>query len=93
VNRRSFLSGIALAVTAGLAVRQHRASRVPFRRPKVSHAAVIECERYELAPHAVANGFRLIKPAVRGKRVLLKPNLVEYSPVAPINTHPLLIAP
>ena len=29
---------------------------------------------------------------VQGKRVLLKPNLVEYSPKATINTHPLVIA-
>ncbi len=29
---------------------------------------------------------------MRGKRVLLKPNLVEYSSAAPINTHPMLIA-
>jgi uncharacterized protein (DUF362 family) len=29
---------------------------------------------------------------VRGKRVLLKPNLVEYRAGAPINTHPSLIA-
>ena len=28
----------------------------------------------------------------KGKRVLLKPNLVEYSPKATINTHPLVIA-
>jgi uncharacterized protein (DUF362 family) len=28
---------------------------------------------------------------VRGKRVLLKPNLVEFEPDSPINTHPLLV--
>jgi uncharacterized protein (DUF362 family) len=33
-----------------------------------------------------------VRPSVYGKRVLLKPNLVEYSPAAPINTHPMLIA-
>jgi uncharacterized protein (DUF362 family) len=33
-----------------------------------------------------------MKPDVRGKRILLKPNLVEYSPTAPINTHPIVIA-
>jgi uncharacterized protein (DUF362 family) len=33
----------------------------------------------------------LLAPAVRGKAVLLKPNLVEYSSTAPINTHPTVI--
>jgi uncharacterized protein (DUF362 family) len=28
---------------------------------------------------------------VRGKRVLLKPNLVEFEPDSPINTHPVLV--
>jgi uncharacterized protein (DUF362 family) len=32
------------------------------------------------------------KVAVRGKRVLLKPNLVEFSPGAPINTNPVFVA-
>lgn len=92
MNRRSFLNGAALAATAGLAVRQQWPSRVPWRRPNMSHVAIIRCARYELVHRAVEDGFRLLAPSVRGKRVLLKPNLVEYSPAAPINTHPLLIA-
>jgi uncharacterized protein (DUF362 family) len=58
----------------------------------MSHVAIIRCARYELVHRAVEDGFRLLAPSVRGKRVLLKPNLVEYSPAAPINTHPMLIA-
>jgi uncharacterized protein (DUF362 family) len=58
----------------------------------MSHVAIIRCTRYELVHRAVEDGFRLLEPSVRGKRVLLKPNLVEYSPAAPINTHPMLIA-
>jgi uncharacterized protein (DUF362 family) len=92
MNRRSFLNGAALAATTGLAVRQHWPPRVPWRRPNKSHVAIIRCERYELVHRAVEDGFRLLAPSVRGKRVLLKPNLVEYSPAAPINTHPMLIA-
>jgi len=92
MNRRSLLSGFALAATAGLAIRQHWASRVPRRRPRLSHVAILRCDRYDLTPRAVEDGFRLLPLSVRGKRVLLKPNLVEYSPAAPINTHPLLIA-
>ena len=32
------------------------------------------------------------KVAIRGKRILLKPNLVEFSAGAPINTNPILVA-
>lgn len=58
----------------------------------MSHVAILRCDRYEQASGAVEDGFRLMRPSVRGKRVLLKPNLVEYSPAASINTHPILIA-
>ena len=92
MNRRSLLSGFALVATAGLAVRQHWPSRVPRRGPRLSHVAILRCDRYDRTPRVVEDGFRLLPLSVRGKRVLLKPNLVEYSPAAPINTHPLLIA-
>ena len=92
MKRRSLLTGAALAGTGGVATRQFWPARVPRRRPPMSHVAIIKCDRYELVSRAVANGFRLIRPPVVGKRVLLKPNLVEYSPAAPINTHPMLIA-
>ena len=92
MNRRSLLTGAALAGTAGLAARQFWPTRVPMRRPARSHVAIIKCERYELASRAVKDGFRLVPLPVAGKRVLLKPNLVEFSPKAPINTHPMLVA-
>lgn len=92
MNRRSLLTGAALAGTAGLAVRQLWPTRIPQRRPPKSHVAIIKCDRYESVSSAVVDGFRLLPPSVAGKRVLLKPNLVEYSPAAPINTHPVLTA-
>src|SRR5262245_31338728 len=92
MNRRSLLSGVAIAATGGLVVRQHWQSQIPRRRPPMSRVAILRCDRYDLAPGVVDDGFRLITPPVRGKRVLLKPNLVEYSSAAPINTHPMLIA-
>jgi uncharacterized protein (DUF362 family) len=58
----------------------------------VSRIAVLRCESYERAAQVVWDGIRLLSPRVAGKRVLLKPNLVEYSPSACINTHPTLIA-
>jgi uncharacterized protein (DUF362 family) len=91
MNRRSLLAGSALAATAGLAVQQWW-PRVPRRNRRTSHVAVLRCDRYEYTPAIVRDGLKLLGPSVRGRRVLLKPNLVEYSPTAPINTHPMLIA-
>jgi uncharacterized protein (DUF362 family) len=92
MKRRSLVGAAALAATAGLAIYQSKASQVPYRRPRRSHVAVLRCDRYERTSQVVERGLQLVKPSVQGKRVLLKPNLVEYSPTAPINTHPILIA-
>jgi hypothetical protein len=92
MNRRSLLVGSALAATAALAVRQQWLPRGPRRSRRISRAAVLRCDRYERTPAVVRDGLKLLAPSVRGKRVLLKPNLVEYSQAAPINTHPILIA-
>ncbi|HVZ16767.1 MAG TPA: DUF362 domain-containing protein [Terriglobales bacterium] len=92
MNRRSLVSAAALAATTGLAIHQSRASYVPYRRPRRSHVAILHCDRYERTPQVVEHGLQLVRPSIQGKRVLLKPNLVEYSPAAPINTHPMLIA-
>jgi uncharacterized protein (DUF362 family) len=37
------------------------------------------------------SGLRLFDLNVRGKAILLKPNLVDFLPGVPINTHPLLV--
>lgn len=92
MNRRSLLAGSALAATAALAVRQQWPPRVPHRSRRTSRVAVLRCDRYERTPAVVRDGLKLLTPLVGGKRVLLKPNLVEYSLSAPINTHPILIA-
>lgn len=96
MNRRTVfqraLGATALAATTGLAVHQMRGLGIPNRAPARSRVAVLKCATYERCLSVVRDGLRLLNPGVRGKRVLLKPNLVEYSPSAPINTHPLLIA-
>ena len=40
----------------------------------------------------IGRGFRELGIDLRGKHVLLKPNLVEYAPGAAINTHPMVVA-
>src|SRR5712692_2386777 len=92
MNRRSLVRAAALAATAGLAIHQSKASHVPYRKPRRSHVAVLNCDHYERTPQVVQHGLQLVRPSVQGKSVVLKPNLVEYSAAAPINTHPMLIA-
>ena len=92
-TRRDFLVGSA-ALTAGASVS------APFflpkyyvdRRQKRSRVAILHADQYSgRLDEIVAAGLRLFALDVRGKRVVLKPNLVDYSPGDAINTHPLLV--
>ena len=82
-SRRHLL--LASAGTLGLA----GCSRRPGPRPLVSVtlAPAYTQELYESMRHILSEH----KVQVRGKRVLLKPNLVDYDAAAPINTHPLVV--
>jgi uncharacterized protein (DUF362 family) len=83
ISRRHLL--LASAGTLGFT----GCSRRPAARPLVSVtlASAYTQELYD--------SFRRIlsehKVQVRGKRVVLKPNLVDYDAAAPINTHPLVV--
>ncbi len=90
-NRRNAIGALALAGTGGLAIRQCLSRRIPAKPRPPSRVAVLRCESYDRAIEVVWDGLKLLAPAVRGKAVLLKPNLVEYSSTAPINTHPTVI--
>jgi len=94
LNRREILLGTA-ALTAGMSVS------APFfipryrevRRPSRSRVAILNAEQYSQNIEAVLmQGLRLFKIDLRGKSVVLKPNLVDYIPGNAINTHPLLVA-
>jgi len=84
LNRREFMAGAA----AGFALAG--CSRPPARGETL--VSVVRQPDYSQALYgqlrAVLAEHRL---NLRGKRVLLKPNLVEFEPGTPINTHPLLV--
>jgi uncharacterized protein (DUF362 family) len=89
LNRREFLTGSAacLALT-GCSRRTSRPRQElvsVLRRPDYTQELYGDIRRL-LAEHCLQQGL-----SVRGKRVLLKPNLVEFEPDSPINTHPLLV--
>lgn len=92
MNRRSILGGLSLAATTGLAINQFRPARVAIRRPAHPRVAVLPCDSYDACPAVIEDGLRWLNPNVRGKNVVLKPNLVEYKADVAINTHPKVIA-
>src|SRR3989441_8387969 len=56
-------------------------------RPKVSRVATLHADQYsDKLDELVFDGLRLFHLDVRGKSVLLKPNIVEYIPGKPVNT-------
>lgn len=93
MNRRTVLHGLGLTVTATFVANNLvERCRPLFRQRKHSHVAVLRCSDYNKAGAVICEGLRLFSLPIRGKRVLLKPNLVEYSSAAPINTHPTVVA-
>lgn len=87
MNRRDWM---ACALAAGSAACSKRRRAQWHRKEPVF---VLRAESYE---KELAGGIlRAVEEAgirVRGKRVLLKPNLVEFSRGAAINTHPAFVA-
>jgi uncharacterized protein (DUF362 family) len=96
--RRSAIAGAGLAA-AGLGVERYLRSReVPWDRavfpsPGDARVAVLRATSYDgRLEDVVLDGLRAIDAGVRGARVVLKPNLVEFDPGSAINTDPRLIA-
>jgi len=94
INRRDLLIGTA-AVAAGASVS------LPFfapryhevRRLRRSRVAVLREENYsQRIGDTLLAGLRLFPLDLRGKNVVLKPNLVDYIAGSAINTDPLLVA-
>lgn len=85
LSRRAVLAG-----SAGLVTMTHCSHRPkPGREPRVSimRAAGYGQDLYEKVNRLLTD----YKLDVRGKRIVLKPNLVEFDPGTAINTHPLLV--
>jgi uncharacterized protein (DUF362 family) len=93
-GRQTFLAGsyhllAEAAITRLLAKPKHH---VIWKRPR-SRVAILNAESYsDRLEQLLATGLKLFDLDVRGKAVLLKPNLVDYIPGSPINTHPLLVS-
>src|SRR5207249_2381655 len=63
------------------------------RHPPRSRVAILRADAYgERLERDLVSGLRLFNLDIRGRTVLLKPNLVDFLPGVEINTHPVLVA-
>jgi uncharacterized protein (DUF362 family) len=94
-TRREFLGTATAAAVGGIAACRSEPAKfdpTAFQRPPKSRVAVLKAESYEIdLVERVTHGLKLFDLAPRGKRVVLKPNIVEFDPAGVINTHPRLI--
>src|SRR6266699_2521389 len=92
MNRRDWL--ITSAAVTGSALTSRLQGQKYFRdlRPNRSRVAILHADQYsDKLDELVYEGLRLFNLDVRGKSVLLKPNIVEYVPGKPVNTNARLI--
>ena len=94
LDRRTLVAGAAgLASAAALAPHFLASKYQVMRRRSRSRVAVLKAGDYsESLQQDLLHALKLFSLDVRGKLVLLKPNLVDSAPGAHINTHPVLVA-
>jgi uncharacterized protein (DUF362 family) len=98
LERRAFLKAVvggAVVVSSGgcRSSEAPRWDRTAFPPPTRARVAVLDAASYDRSlDGTVEAGIRLTGVTVRNRRVVLKPNLVEYDPRGVINTHPAVIA-
>lgn len=94
IDRRGFLTGASAAIAAGLGAKLAVDLAPPWRSRSVfvARASSYQIDLASIVKRGLAE-LGIGRTRVRGKSILLKPNLVEPYPGSPhINTHPLLIA-
>jgi uncharacterized protein (DUF362 family) len=92
MKRRAFLQA-ALAGSAALAgCARQPAELPPDRRAARSRVAVLAAASYDAdLADLLRRGLGFFAPELRGRRVVLKPNYVEFDPHGAINTHPRMV--
>jgi uncharacterized protein (DUF362 family) len=95
MNRREFLKASAAASAYPLlsgCEQSTRWEKSAYVKAKASRVAILAAESYRGALRdTIVRGIKLFRLELTGKRVLLKPNLVEFDPNNVINTHPAVI--
>jgi uncharacterized protein (DUF362 family) len=92
LTRRDLLKALPMAALLS-SCRQPPYRRSDFVLPARSAVGLFAAPGYDVdLADVIGRGIREFAPDVRGKSVLLKPNMVEYAPGTAINTHPLVVA-
>src|SRR5881296_1486866 len=92
MNRRDWLTASAAVTGSALTMRFQRRRYSRDLRPKISRIAILNADQYsDKLDQLLFDGLRLFHLDVRGKSVLLKPNIVECIPGKPVNTDAQLI--
>ena len=93
LSRRHFLGTLAAPVVLSACRARPPYDPTEFRVPARSDVALLAADSYAVDfADLISRGLRELGVDVRGRRVFLKPNMVEYDPARPINTHPLVVA-
>src|SRR5712692_10406520 len=94
LDRRTFLTAsLGLAAGASTGALLNRPKYHVTRRQPRSRVAILRAESYSYNLESILHsGLELFHLDLRGKTVLIKPNLVDYIPGNHINTHPLLVS-
>ena len=93
VSRRAFIAALGALPLVGLACRRPPYDAAAFRVPDRSQVGLFPAADYAVDfSDVIGRGFRELGVDLSGRRVLLKPNMVEYEPGTAINTHPHVVA-
>lgn len=97
LERREFLKAVAgaavLSSLPGCGRGEERWQPGAFAKRATSRTAVLSVDGYGRGiVDAVRRGVEMFELPVRGRRVVLKPNFVEFDPQGVINTHPAVVA-
>src|SRR5438034_2317240 len=95
LSRREFLRGSAAAAVyplLGSCAEPPRWERDAYRRSANSRVAILGARSYqEPLKDTILRGIKLFQLDLKGKVIVLKPNLVEFDPNGVINTNPLVV--
>ncbi|HXH82178.1 MAG TPA: DUF362 domain-containing protein, partial [Candidatus Tectomicrobia bacterium] len=92
-RREAVTVGLGAPLLASACRGDVKWTRRAYRKPASSRVAIVRAAAYgpKLVDEVLA-GLRLLGVTAQNRRVVLKPNLVEFDPGGAINTHPAVVA-
>jgi uncharacterized protein (DUF362 family) len=92
LTRRQVLGTAAAAAALTACGKTAPPTSIARTRPPVSNVSIAKAPAYDMSIYDTI--YRIVadhKLNIRGKRIVLKPNLVEFDPGTVINTHPMVV--